>query len=198
MKVHDCKQRDSTWYKLRELSLTASNAQAIATQGKGLDTLILNKLAEYFSSREKVNYSNADIDRGNELEGEARTIYELETGNKVDQVGYIEHTPNSGCSPDGLIGEDGGVEIKCLSDKVYVELLLSKKIETKYIWQMQMQMLCAKREWIDFAAYNPYFKHYLWTERVFRDEDKIIKIAAGIISGTDMLLEKLEELRKIT
>ena len=110
MKVHNIDQQTPEWYEARALRLTASKAQAIGTGGKGLETLVWEKLAEKNSIADKEYYSNVHTDRGNELEPQARSIYELETGNAVTEVGFVTDDTISkvgGASPDGLVESDG-------------------------------------------------------------------------------------------
>ena len=145
----EIKQGSDEWFELRKGKMTASNATAIGTCGKGLDTYVLKKVAEVLSSGKRDTYTNKDLDRGNELEPIARSIYELETGDDVYEVGFIEKDKYSGCSPDGLVREDGGIEIKCVDDIHYLKILLSDKIESGYNWQIQMSLFISGRKWWD-------------------------------------------------
>jgi len=87
MKKHNCEQQTKEWFDLHEqYPLTASEAQAIGNQGKGLETLVWTKLSERHSIADKKRYSNNDLERGVELEPLARDIYELQTGNKVEHL----------------------------------------------------------------------------------------------------------------
>jgi putative phage-type endonuclease len=194
MKIHNMEQGSDEWHEIRKLKLTASHAQEISAAGKGLETYTTKIISEYFSSKEKEHYSNTHIERGNELESEARAIYELETGNKVDQVGFIEYSEYVGCSPDGLIGDDGGLEIKCNDDKIFTEYILNGKISSAYIWQVQMSLLITKRKWWDFVSYNPNFKKPLNIIRIEPDplEESQAKLLKGFEVGTNLLREKKE------
>lgn len=195
MKTHkDIEQKSDEWFAIRKGKMTASHGQAIASNGKGLDTYIVELMSEYYSSGERDYYSNKHMERGNELEDQARTIYELETKNDVEQVGFIEYNDFAGCSPDGLVGKDGMMEIKCPDDKGHFKTLLNGKSEiaTKYHWQMQMQMLISSRDWCDFVSYNPNFEKSTFIFRVFKDSDKFIKILQGLESGKKMI-KKIKE-----
>jgi predicted phage-related endonuclease len=134
MKLHNIKQGTDEWLKLRLGKLTASSAQAIASNGKGLETLVYEKVAELLTHKLPEQFENEHIKRGNELEPLARNSYELETGNVVKEVGFVELDQYTGASPDGLVGDDGLVEFKCPSDIVFLKAMHTKKIDTKYVW----------------------------------------------------------------
>lgn len=199
MQKHNCEQQTDEWFALREqYPLTASEAQAIGNQGKGLETLVWTKLSERHSIADKKRYTNLDLERGNELEPLARDIYELRTGNKVEQVGFVTNEEISkvgGASPDGLVNNDGLLEIKCFEDKKHFKAIIDYRktgkfeIESQYEWQMQQQMLFTGREWCDFVAYNPNFKETLLIQRVFRDEEMQNKIKEGLIKGEQFIKE---------
>lgn len=188
-------QQTEAWKNLRKGKMTASNAQAIGNNGKGLDSYILKIMSEYYSTGENEYYSNKDIDRGNELEEQAREMYELETGNEVLQVGFIEIDEFTGCSPDGLIGDEGGMEIKCQNDLNHYKTIVKgeKEIDTKYIWQIQMSLFLTGRKWWDYVGYNPNFKKSLVIHRIYPDEKKQAKIEEGIKNG----IIKIKELKKL-
>lgn len=199
MKIYtNLEQKSDEWLRIRSGKLTASKAQAIATGGKGLQTLCLETVAEYYSSAVKEQIENEHIQRGNELEAEARTVYEMETGNRVIEIGFVELNEYVGCSPDGIInGQKVGVEIKCPSDRVYLDVLLNKTIDPKYFAQMQMQMLVCEWEACDYTVYNPNFEICICIQRVYPDEDYRKKLTAGIEKGTEIIKDLHEKMRKI-
>ena len=188
--LNDIEQGTDAWLEVRKGKMTASHGQEIGNCGKGLDTYIHNLMAEFYSSGEKEYFSNKAIEMGNELEDQARSVYALDVGMKVEEVGFMELSEYVGCSPDGLVGDDGMVEIKCPNDANYFKFLLDgeKAIASKYIWQMQMQMMIAKRDWCDFVAYNPNFEQSKFVHRVYPDEVKYKKLMAGL----DMGIEKIK------
>ena len=104
-------------------------------------------------------YSNQHMENGIEQEPFARVAYEVETGTDVEEVGFILHPELSflGASPDGLVGDDGMVEIKCPTPAVHFDYWRNRKVPRKYLLQMQCQMLCTGRGWCDFASYNKAF-----------------------------------------
>ena len=201
------------WFAIRDLKFTASKADVIATNGKGLDTLATELLAGHFSSQLYEEYTgkykNPAMQRGNDFEAQARMVYEFETGNTVREVGFVEVTSQKyvGCSPDGLVTEnekeDILVEIKNHDDKVFLELILTGKVDAKYIKQMQYQMWVTGASACDYFGYNPNFKPNYYMQRFYPDTELFAKFEAGVQAGTQMLdnglkmLEgKLEEQEK--
>ena len=205
MKLHNCQQRSPEWIELRkQYPLTASNAQAIGNNGKGLETLCWEKLSEKYSSGEKEGFSNTHTDRGNELENDARELYMLETGNLATEVGFVTNEAISalgGASPDSLVNEDGLLEIKCFADIKHFKMIVDFKktgkfeIESQYLWQMNMQMLFTERKFCDFLAYNPNFPQSLLIQRVEADKNKQDKIKEGLAKG-EIIIKEIEEALK--
>lgn len=194
MQIHNLEQCSPEWFEIRKLKMTASNATPIGANGAGLKTYILDLVAEHLSSAEPERYTNEHIERGNALEADARMVYELETGRKVEQVGFITSGDYVGCSPDGLVGDDGLVEIKCKSDKNHLKQLLEgeKGIESAYKNQMQMQMFVTGRKWCDFVCYNPNFEKCIYIHRIEVDEKYQAKLVEGLKTGEKMIKEMLE------
>ena len=199
LKIHNVEQQSDEWFELRQkYPLTASNAQAIATQGKGLETLCYEVMADKYSSADKERFNTKDTDRGNELEPQARELYELETGNTVTQAGFVTDDKISkvgGASPDGLVNNDGLLEIKAFADLKHFKMIVDFKktgtfeIESQYKWQMQQQMLFTSRKWVDFLPYNPNFTQSLLIQRVYEDEEMQKKIKDGLKIGEKIIKE---------
>lgn len=198
MKIHNVEQKSPEWFALRlQYPLTASESQAIGNQGKGLETLCWEKLAEKYSSADKEQYTNKDLERGVELEPQAISLYELETGNTVEIVGFVNNDKVSkmaGASPDGLIGKDGNLEIKCFADTKHFQMTLQDdlEIESKYIWQVQMQMLITERKWTDFVAFNPNYQKSLLIKRILPDPVMQEKIKVGLKIG-EKIIKNIED-----
>lgn len=201
MQIHNVEQDTEEWFALRlQYPLTASNAQAIGNQGKGLETLVWEKLAEKHSKVTKERYTNKDLERGTELEPQAREMYELKTGNTVLQAGFVTNHAISkvgGASPDGIIGTDGLLEIKCFEDTKHFKLIIENKttgtfkVESQYVWQMQQQMLFTGRAWCDFVAYNPNYPQSLLIQRVYAYKEMQDEIQEGLKIG-EKLIKKIE------
>lgn len=189
MIIHRMEQRSDEWFEMRKGKMTASNAQAISANGKGLETYIIGLLAEKYSNNRE-HYTNGDMDRGVELEEAARMTYELEY-EKVEQVGFIEMDELVGCSPDGLVGDEGGIEIKCPNDEKFFKIMVNgeKEIDPKYRLQVQMCLLISERKWWDIAFYNPNFDKNLLVFRIYPDMAMQEKLIMGIAKGKALMLE---------
>lgn len=185
----DIMQGTDAWRNLRTGKLTASHAQEIGNCGKGLDTYIMEVLAGEYSSGEVEFYKNKDMDRGTELEPSARAIYELENNVTLEQVGFIEYNDLIGCSPDGLEGEDVGVEIKCHADVGHFKMILNgaDEIDTKYMWQIQMNLLITGRKLWKYIAYNPNFQKSLLVFDILPDKVMQDKLLAGFKLGEEKI-----------
>ena len=196
MKIYtDIQQNTPEWINLRLGKFTASKAQAIGNKGAGLETLAFEKVAEVLTgvSAEK-EYSNVNMENGNDREDEAVAAYELETGIALTTVGFVEKDEHTGCSPDRLINTEGVVEVKCPSDPVFAKYLFFRKIDPAYEWQIAMQLLITERKFADFVVYNPNFKEKaLQIVRVERDEEKIEKLRIGLEWGVQRKLEILSK-----
>ncbi len=193
MKIHYIEQRLPEWFNLRKLKLTASNAQAIGNNGKGLDTYITEIMAEYFSKAPKESFTNEHIERGIELEELARETYEIECGYATEQVGFIEMNEYVGCSPDGLVGDDGIIEIKCLNDIAHYKIIRDgkKEIDSKYYWQCQMLLLVSERKWVDLIFFNPNFDKNIIKFRIEPEKEYQDKLKIGIETGINKIKEQL-------
>ena len=198
MIVHDVEQGTDEWLALRCGIPTASmfdkiitpTGKASTSSGGYMNTL----LAEWLTGKPGGMEPTAWMQRGTEMEPEARAWYEMETDADVSTVGFLTRDDGLiGCSPDGLIGNSGLLEIKCPSPGVHVEYLLSGKIPDKYWPQVQGQLWIAERDWCDFISYNPDMQPL--RIRVERDE-KYIKTMTGLLDAfLAQMLEKREALQ---
>jgi len=197
MKIHNMEQGTEEWLEVRKGKMTASHAQAIGNCGRGLDTYIEEIVAEKFALAREEGYTNDWMERGKELEDQARAMYELSNNVTVIEAGFIEMDDSTGCSPDGLIGEDGGLEIKCKKNTVHSKVIREgiKGVDTKDLWQCQMNMLVSGRKWWDYVMYNPNYKQNLITFKILPDPEKIKKLKEGIAKGKEQIkaLSKLME-----
>ena len=162
------------WMKDRVGIPTASNFDKIITT-KGVASASAKKYmyqlaGERIIGRKEDTYQNAAMQRGTELEPKARELYEVVTGETVEEVGlcWLDSTKRVGASPDGLVGEDGDIEIKCPLLPTQVEYLLNKVVPTTYFQQIQGQLYVTGRKWCDFVSYYPDMP--LLKIRVFRNE----------------------------
>ncbi len=185
----DIEQGSEEWHLIRKGKMTASHACEIGNNGKGLDTYITTLMAEKYSSGERPSFSNSDIERGHELEPQARDIYAFNKGVDVKECGFIEYNEYVGASPDGLVleieGQSGLIEIKSPSDVVYFKHLLNgaSEIDSKYIWQMQMNLLISGYAWCDYVAYSPNFEPSIFVHRIYPDKEMFKKLMLGFEVG---------------
>lgn len=160
--MNNIEQGTEEWFAARAGKVTASRiADVLATIKSGESAARRNYrtqlVCERLTGKIEETFSNSHMERGIALEPYAREAYELQTGSIVEQVGFIDHPAieMSGASPDGLVGSDGSIEIKCPTPANHIEYLLGKEPPSKYKPQMTWQMLCAERQWVDFVSYCP-------------------------------------------
>lgn len=197
-------QRDSAWFAARAGRFTASRfADLMATTKSGPSTsrknLIVQVAIERITGTTEDSYTNAAMQRGIDLEPEARMMYELTTGNIVEEVDFIQHPSLSfvGVSPDGLIGDDGMMEIKCPSAmSKHLEALRNGAHAVEYKWQIQGQLWVACRKWNDAVSYDPRFPEgkRLAIKRVMRDDGMIQKLERECIAAEEEVNEIVKEL----
>lgn len=162
MKIVDCVQGTPEWHAARAGKVTASRmadltAKTKAGWGAGRANYMAELVAERLTGVVSESFTNLAMRHGIETEPEARRVYEFMTDNRVTPIGFVLHPTieMSGASPDGLVGEDGLLEIKCPNTATHIETLLTDEVQEKYIKQMQWQMLCTGRAWCDFVSYDP-------------------------------------------
>ena len=193
MKIFYCSQRSAEWYKLRCGKLTASNFHVLMHSSCTAHQYIMEKALERLTGKCVPNrFWTEDLQRGIDLEPVACREYELETGNKVIHVGFIEHNDYAGSSPDGLVGKDGMVEFKCPNENNFWKLYLHPKISPQHYTQMQFNMWVAKRLWCDYVNYSTMERPII--QRVPRDEEYIKAIeerAAEVNRMIDVYGKKL-------
>jgi putative phage-type endonuclease len=148
------------------------------------------------------SFSSAAMQWGVDQEPFARAAYETTQGVMVDETGFIQHPTieMAGASPDGLVGDDGMVEIKCPESKTALECWLSDNpVESKYFAQMQWQMRCADRSWCDYVVFDPRMpaKAQLFVKRVERDDAWLETTEAEVIKFLAEVDAKVAALRKI-
>lgn len=196
----EIEQGTPEWHAARLGRVTASKvADVMAKTKTGYSASRTNYMMELLCQRLTGNreegYINAAMQRGTELEPIARIAYEAAEGVLVDQVGFVIHPLMDyfGASPDGLVGADGLIEIKCPNTAQHVEFLRTGKPEGKYIIQMQAQMACTGRGWCDFVSYDDRMPEPLQYRkvRVWRDSE-FIKVMENEIAHFAAELYELE------
>ena len=193
MRLIECEQGSEEWLKARLGVPSASNFSklitmkgAVSTQAKAyIDALV----AEAITGESTYVKVTDAMQRGTELEPYARDRYVYETGNSVEEVGFCLHDEyQAGASPDGLVGDDGGLEIKCPLGGTMVSYLRGGRLPSKYYQQVQGCLYITGRKWWDFMAYHPDMKTLI--VRVERDE-------AFIACLDDTLRKAVEEIDKL-
>ena len=157
------------------------------------ESYINEMIAERLTGRSKPFFTNEHMERGNFLEPEARQAYEFITDFEVVETGFIlDDSQEFGCSPDGLVANDGGLEIKCPSDSVHVSYLRAGKVPAKYYQQVQGCMMITGREWWDFMSYHPEMPHLL--VRAHRNEKYIEAMAEQVEAAVETIVKETERL----
>ena len=190
-------QGSPEWLASRLGRPSASNFGRLVTgSGKpssSAESYINEMIAERLTGRSKPFYTNEHMERGNALEPEAREAYEFITDFEVVETGFILHDSEEfGCSPDGLVAEQGGLEIKCPSDSVHVSYLRAGKVPSKYYQQVQGCLWITGREWWDFMSYHPEMPHLL--VRAHRNEKYIEAMAEQVEAAVETIVKETERL----
>ena len=190
-------QRTEEWFEARMGCVTASRtADVMAKTKSGYAASRANYMAELICERltgeRQGGFSSAAMQWGTETEPQARMAYEIITGATVVETGFVLHPEIAGfgASPDGLIGDDGLIEIKCPNTATHIDTLLADKVPTKYIIQMHVQMLCTGRAWCDFVSFDPRLPIdlHMFIKRVERDD----KLAEEIVTEVQSFLADME------
>ena len=175
------------WLAERAGKVTASMLSNVmmAKTTAGYQNYMAQLICERLTGQAVETFKGAAMEHGNETEPQARAVYELETGNEVTECGFIQHPQiaGSGASPDGLIGADGLVEIKCPQPAKHIKNLMGGTIDKAYALQMQWQMECTGREWCDFVSFSPSFPDHLQLSitRVERNAEAVEEIKESVI-----------------
>ena len=153
-------QRSEDWHSERCGKVTASRVKdlnAKPSKGKALNALGLTILAERLTGVQKETPTNFAMQWGIDNEPHAIAAYENETGFFVNGTGLIDHPfiEMFGASPDGLVGENGQIEVKCPDTTTHLNTLLTKEVPEEHIPQITSQLACTRREWCDFVSYDP-------------------------------------------
>ncbi len=204
----EIKQGTAAWFAARCGKATASKiADIVAKTKSGYSTSRQNYLADLVAERltgqPTEGYVNGDMTRGIEMEPEARDAYSFLQGVEVVEIGFVDHPhiPLSGASPDGCVGEEGLVEIKCPKTATHIDTLLRQSVPDKYIVQMQWQMACAGRQWCDFASFDNRLppKLQLFVKRIMRDDSRIAELEKEVViflAEVDETVQKLVSVEK--
>lgn len=187
---HNIDQNTDDWMALRCGKITASKFKTcfMDKSTKGFWDLIYTKRAELKTGEIEESFSNNWTERGHELEPLAREAYENETFEVVEDGGFWEYSEHIGASPDGLIGDDGLLEIKCPKASTVEKYLDKGDLPKEYYWQVHGQMMCTGRKWVDFVIYHPSYE--LFILRIDRDEIAIDQLKEKLNEVVNLILKR--------
>jgi putative phage-type endonuclease len=202
-------QGTEEWFTIRIGKVTASRvADVIAKTKTGYsatrDNYMAQLVCERLTGQKGESFTNAAMQHGTDTEPLARAAYEALKDVLVDEVGFVPHPSiiMAGASPDGLVGEDGLLEIKCPNTATHIETLLSQSVPGKYFTQMQFQLSCTGRQWCDFVSFDNRLPEelQLFVKRVPRDnefikqmEDEVVKF----LNELDIKIAQLMDLKNV-
>lgn len=204
--MDDLVQGTDEWKQMRLGKVTASriaDATARTKTGYGASraNLMAKLIAERLTGAPGSDYVSPEMQWGTEHEPEARRAYEFWRDVEVKEVGFVPHPTieMAGCSPDGLVAEDGLVEIKAPNTSTHIDTLTGQAVPGRYIGQMQFQMACTGRAWCDFVSFDPRLppNMQLFVTRVHRDDAAIQALEKEVLAFLAELEEKVAALTRI-
>ena len=198
-------QRTEEWFQARLGKVTASRVADVLSKIKSGESASrrnykIQLVSERLTGEKQESYINQAMQDGIDREVFARDRYVQQFG-EVEEVGFVNHpTLEAGASPDGMVGDDGLLEIKCPMGTTHTETLMTQEVPSKYIPQIQFQLRCTGRKWCDFVSYNPMFPEHLqvFVKRVEADEvyqmelDKEIEV---FLLEVQTIIDRLKEIK---
>lgn len=200
------KQGSPEWFLMRCGKVTASRigdltARTKAGWGASRANYAAQLIAERLTGTPVETYTNSAMQWGTDTEPQARAAYAFMTDFVVQEASFLGHpaVAMSGCSPDGLVNDDGLVEIKCPNTATHLDTLLGAEIDGKYVKQMQWQMACAGRNWCDFVSFDPRLSAELQMKivRVQRDDAMIASLEKDVREFLVEIADKVSRLNKL-
>lgn len=196
--ITEMEQGSAEWLALRLGKVTASKMSAVLSKGRGsapsktAETYMMELIAEKLTGESKQFFENDDMRWGTETEPQARSMYEVNNDFiSVVEVAFVERDEFIGISPDGLVGDDGLLEIKCPTTVTQLKRALSDDYSKDYYTQIQCQLWVTERQWCDFVSFDPRIDcpaGYL-QQRVIRDEEFIKTME----EKTELFIKKMKE-----
>jgi putative phage-type endonuclease len=206
MRVIPCEQGTAQWLEVRRGRITASRIVDVLNQlkrgGEGADrrNYRIELISERLSGRSEPHYVSPEMDWGSEYEPFARSAYEIAQEVIVDTAGFILHPTFdfAGSSPDGLVGDDGLIEIKCPKTTTHTEWLMAGQVPEEHQEQMLWNMVCCERQWCDFISFDPRMPDGLkiFIVRMERDDARILDIEHEVQRFQDEVEHYASDLRK--
>lgn len=189
MIIHTMPQRSAKWYAVRFGKITGSTFYQFLGHTQTATDRLFEKAAEHITHMSSIDsFESVDTNRGKTLEDEAIFLYEVMKNTTVQTVGFIEYNAFAGCSPDGLVGEDGMIEVKCPRQAIHLKTVTKGFIKPEYRWQIQYNLFIANRQWCDFISYCKPFGHP-HIIRVMRDEESQERIKTRLVEIETKLKE---------
>lgn len=198
-------QRSPEWFAARLGKVTASKvADVIAKTKTGYSASRDNYMAQLVCERmtgvQAEGFTNTAMQWGTDQEPLARAAYEAAKDVLVDETGFVIHPriSEAGASPDGLVGDDGLIEIKCPNTATHIDTVLSEKVPGKYFTQMQWQMACTERKWCDFVSFDPRMPEglQLFIQRVDFDPEYVKMLETEVTAFLNELETKIKNLNE--
>jgi putative phage-type endonuclease len=198
-------QRSEEWFQARLGKVTASRVADVLAKIKSGESASrrnykIQLVSERLTGEKQETYVNQAMQDGIDREFYAREKYVQQFG-EVEEVGFIQHpTLEAGASPDGLVGTDGIIEIKCPMGSTHTETLMTQDIPNKYVPQVQFQLLVTGRKWCDFVSYNPMFPEHLqvFVKRIEADpvyQKELESEVKQFLEEVDTIINKLKEIK---
>jgi len=155
MEIINCIQGSDEWFAAKLGVISASNFDKVLSKGSGRTTYMKRILIERRYGIKEDTFVNDAMLRGIELEQEALQAYANRTGVEIQRTGFMKLNDWVGCSPDGLIGSDGLIEVKCPLATTHLWYIADNKLPAPYKSQVQGQLYVTGRQWCDFISYHP-------------------------------------------
>lgn len=199
-------QGSNEWMQLRLGKVTASKIADLTAKtksgwGASRANYMAQLIVERLTGKPTESYTNVAMQWGTETEPQARAAYCFVTDNEVTEVAFVAHPtiPMTGASPDGLVNDDGMLEIKCPNTASHIETLLGEPVADKYIKQMQWQMACTGRKWCDFVSFDPRLPAELQLKiiRVERDDALIASLESEVSVFLAEVSDKIKKLEAL-
>jgi len=200
MRLINCQQGSDEWLAARLGCPSGSQFDKLITStgapSASRDTYINQLIAEKLTGEATYVKVTEWMERGTTLEPKARSYYEMASDCRVEEVGFCKHeTHECGVSPDGLVGLDGGIEIKCPAPQTHVKYLRDGKFPTAYKQQVQGCLWITGREWWDFVSFHEDMPVLI--VRVERDDEYIEKLQAEVLSAVETIESEVTRLKEM-
>ena len=193
-------QRTDEWFAARLGKVTASKVSDVMSKGMGRETYMTYLIAEVLTTERASSFTNTAMEWGTATEPYARQAYEALNNLWVEEIGFAQHPTieRAGASPDGLVGDDGLIEIKCPNTATHLDTMIAETVPKKYRDQMQFQMACTGRKWCDFVSFDNRLQGDLqiFVKRVDRDDAYILEMESEINKFLAEMQEKIDKLTK--